>query len=633
MAAVVDIPLNIRSTEDTIYDTLRQQREAFSRIFRQTSEDLWHSLQDDQEDLGWRPPRLFDTGRGSRNGSRSSSLVRCQVEINGATEEKTTKSNGGQVHEVKILGTDAPYRESRPTLRKSSLGIDEKKKNYVEIERDPIGTPLIHKVEIVEAKKQQKERRESSATTRVHQVEISRNSKQETEKRDKKTGSEVHHVEIHCDPSALRQKRDVQMGRHAAEDYDSSSQSHQVVINRSAEAADRRRTTSLPRVHHVEIRQNKRENHQEERRNERNISCERQVETGRNEEEKPSRIPVHHVEIASSRNSKMEAREDTRMSREQIEKRRASLVSQEVKKAAERRKEIQVHPVEIHNLAEGRKQRHSTALHQVQILQKKHDTPVRDVQMAPGQTSEKNNQKGDQANSRQNLLAEIRSRGGRTSRSRSSSRSREQEDINQAQTSRKVFKSHEGTASQESRHQEDRREEQRRQDSKYEEHSQQEQRHQERSLIQHGRRASSATREVKIQQVDNTWGKKEAKEDMGSNEFLLPHLLTRDSLTKDDILIGMEQTEKGLEISLNTQGFKASELAVRVEENQLLVEGLHEERTESGQLMVRRQLRRGYSLPAGTRPERVESSLGQDGVLRITVPKEVTSRPVNVQII
>jgi HSP20 family molecular chaperone IbpA len=95
----------------------------------------------------------------------------------------------------------------------------------------------------------------------------------------------------------------------------------------------------------------------------------------------------------------------------------------------------------------------------------------------------------------------------------------------------------------------------------------------------------------------------------------------------------MEQTEKGLEISLNTQGFKASELAVRVEENQLLVEGLHEERTESGQLMVRRQLRRGYSLPAGTRPERVESSLGQDGVLRITVPKEVTSRPVNVQII
>ena len=47
--------------------------------------------------------------------------------------------------------------------------------------------------------------------------------------------------------------------------------------------------------------------------------------------------------------------------------------------------------------------------------------------------------------------------------------------------------------------------------------------------------------------------------------------------------------------------------------------------------MVRRQLRRLYSLPAGTQPDRVFSSLSQDGILRITAPKE-DSRPVNIQI-
>jgi Hsp20/alpha crystallin family len=713
MATAVEIPVNIRSTtEDSVFDTsLRQQSEALDKMFRQTSEDLWNSLgrredhgdlwsslrrREDDDDLGWTassqlrhmsPLRLFDTSmRGSsRAGSRSSSLVRGRqvVETVGGSsdEENAGKSSGARVHEVKIRGTDQAYRsgrESRPAghVRKSGTGAAQTDKNYAEIEGDQ---PLVHNVEIVEAKqrRQQKEERRESSASRIHEVEIKQNK--EILQRRENTGTKVHNVEIHSAPSSLQQKKEVQIGRNTAENhYRSSSQAHhQVVINRSSDEETESKMAAVPRVHHVEIRreedQKTREFRQEERRKERNLSCERRVEIGQNVEETEHRIPVHNVKItrpnvaprncqteAESREEKRmsretvsdESREDKRMSRETVseqrEKRRASLVRQEVIQAAERRKELQVHPVVIHNVeAEGRKQQHQADVHQVEEIQQKKHHKETDVRIQKeGQAETKIYLQKDNANcSRQNLLAEIRSRGGRaSSRSRSSSRNREQmkdlDAINQAETLAKVFKSHDGRASrQEFRYQkEERRNEQRRQENKEAEPWRQEFRQQENqsreSTLQENRRSRSASREVKIQQVDERKQEEEAATGRISDEFLLPW--TGDSLaSKDDIFMGMEQTEKGLVISLNTQGFKPSELAVRVAENQLLVvEGLHEERAESGQLMVRRQLRRGYRLPAGTRPERVVSDLGQDGVLRITVPREVSSsRPVNVQIV
>ena len=75
-------------------------------------------------------------------------------------------------------------------------------------------------------------------------------------------------------------------------------------------------------------------------------------------------------------------------------------------------------------------------------------------------------------------------------------------------------------------------------------------------------------------------------------------------------------------ISLDTSGYKPSELTVNVEGEELSVEGRHEEKSEAGQVMVSRQFTKSYSLPQGAVKEKVESSLGQDGVLVITVPKE-----------
>merc|ERR1711971_810515 len=61
-----------------------------------------------------------------------------------------------------------------------------------------------------------------------------------------------------------------------------------------------------------------------------------------------------------------------------------------------------------------------------------------------------------------------------------------------------------------------------------------------------------------------------------------------------------------LVISLDTSGYKPSELTVSVE----------------GEVMISRQFTRSFSLPQGAIKEKVESSLGQDGVLVITIPKE-----------
>merc|ERR1712020_93929 len=80
--------------------------------------------------------------------------------------------------------------------------------------------------------------------------------------------------------------------------------------------------------------------------------------------------------------------------------------------------------------------------------------------------------------------------------------------------------------------------------------------------------------------------------------------------------------ETKLEISLNTAGYQPSELSVNVGDGELVIEGRHEERSQTGEMMVSRQFRRQYGLPPHTRLDKVVSNLSQDGVLVVTVPKE-----------
>merc|ERR1719325_518036 len=90
----------------------------------------------------------------------------------------------------------------------------------------------------------------------------------------------------------------------------------------------------------------------------------------------------------------------------------------------------------------------------------------------------------------------------------------------------------------------------------------------------------------------------------------------------DSGVINYVDTAAKTEISLNTAGYKPSELSINVAGGQLTVEGRHEERSEAGHSVVTRCFRRQYGLHPDTRMEDVVSNLSQDGVLVITLPKE-----------
>merc|ERR1712020_283693 len=76
-----------------------------------------------------------------------------------------------------------------------------------------------------------------------------------------------------------------------------------------------------------------------------------------------------------------------------------------------------------------------------------------------------------------------------------------------------------------------------------------------------------------------------------------------------------------MEVSLDTAGYKPDELKVTAGRGVVCVEGKHEEKSQSGEVMVSRQMSRQYHLPASADQAQVTSNLSRDGVLIITIPK------------
>merc|ERR1712066_366666 len=107
-------------------------------------------------------------------------------------------------------------------------------------------------------------------------------------------------------------------------------------------------------------------------------------------------------------------------------------------------------------------------------------------------------------------------------------------------------------------------------------------------------------------------------------KWMMPSLLNGEESLKlnDSGVINTVNDDTKLELSLNTAGYKPSELSVNVTDGQLIVEGKHLEKSEAGEVMVSRQFRREYGLDSQSKLTEVVSNLSQDGVLVITVPKE-----------
>ena len=76
-----------------------------------------------------------------------------------------------------------------------------------------------------------------------------------------------------------------------------------------------------------------------------------------------------------------------------------------------------------------------------------------------------------------------------------------------------------------------------------------------------------------------------------------------------------------MEVSVDTTGFKPSELSVNVMDGMICVAGKHEEKSEAGEVMVLREFTKKYSMPENARAEDVESSLMKDGTLKVVAKK------------
>ena len=129
-------------------------------------------------------------------------------------------------------------------------------------------------------------------------------------------------------------------------------------------------------------------------------------------------------------------------------------------------------------------------------------------------------------------------------------------------------------------------------------------------------KSSSSSNEVeKKDSVGSRFGKL-----LMPRKWLLPSSLT--DMKNDSGVINIKNDDSRMEISLNTSGYKPSELSVNVRDGELIIEGRHEEKSESGETMVSRQFRRQYALSDDVKTQEVVSNLSQDGLLIVTLPKE-----------
>merc|ERR1712088_937807 len=107
-------------------------------------------------------------------------------------------------------------------------------------------------------------------------------------------------------------------------------------------------------------------------------------------------------------------------------------------------------------------------------------------------------------------------------------------------------------------------------------------------------------------------------------QWMLPQLLQDFHLPemKDSLMLGLQEEKDKMEVTLDTSGYKPDELKVEIKEGELCVEGKHEERSQTGEVMVSRQFSRRFGLPQNVKKEDIVSNLSQDGVMVITMPKE-----------
>ncbi|XP_075237097.1 protein lethal(2)essential for life-like [Lycorma delicatula] len=85
-------------------------------------------------------------------------------------------------------------------------------------------------------------------------------------------------------------------------------------------------------------------------------------------------------------------------------------------------------------------------------------------------------------------------------------------------------------------------------------------------------------------------------------------------------------SENDFRVSLDVQQFKPEEITVKLQDDFLVVDAKHEERQDKHGFISRHFTRR-YKLPENVDTDQIKSNLSSDGVLTLTAPKKVESKP------
>ncbi|XP_022203261.2 alpha-crystallin A chain [Nilaparvata lugens] len=92
--------------------------------------------------------------------------------------------------------------------------------------------------------------------------------------------------------------------------------------------------------------------------------------------------------------------------------------------------------------------------------------------------------------------------------------------------------------------------------------------------------------------------------------------------SQDSGISNIEEDSNNFKVNLDVQQFKPEEISVKLSDDNIVIEGKHEERKDQHGF-ISRQFCRRYKLPENVDLQKLESRLSSDGVLQLIAPKKI----------
>ncbi|XP_063615939.1 protein lethal(2)essential for life-like [Penaeus indicus] len=121
--------------------------------------------------------------------------------------------------------------------------------------------------------------------------------------------------------------------------------------------------------------------------------------------------------------------------------------------------------------------------------------------------------------------------------------------------------------------------------------------------------------ETAIDQILDTWGEGKSVSDLMSSY----RRVRERNLQQENQVIAFSEDDQNHKVVLDVHDFKSGDIKVRVEDNQVVVEGRVEKEEDDFKSM--KSFYRRFSFPGKVNMEAVTSAMSSDGVLTVTAPK------------